>query len=151
MDAEGGGRLIYYDFGMMGIIPSDIRSGLLELFYGVYEKDSDRCIDALIRMGVLVANTDRTAVRRTADYFLQNFQVPCLPPALRASKCSWSPWQRVSDLWVQPHAKCTAGRNWHFRPVQNQYKRCCPAWKATYQLDFILLEILQVQLASRTA
>ena len=24
--------------GMMGTIPSDIRSGLLELFYGVYEK-----------------------------------------------------------------------------------------------------------------
>lgn len=37
-----GGRLIYYDFGMMGAIPSDVRSGLLELFYGVYEKDPDR-------------------------------------------------------------------------------------------------------------
>ena len=42
VDAAGGGRLIYYDFGMMGVIPSDIRSGLLELFYGVYEKNSDR-------------------------------------------------------------------------------------------------------------
>lgn len=29
--------------GMMGTIPSDVRSGLLELFYGVYEKDPDRC------------------------------------------------------------------------------------------------------------
>ena len=27
-----------YCAGMMGTIPSDIRSGLLELFYGVYEK-----------------------------------------------------------------------------------------------------------------
>ena len=27
VDAEGGGRLIYYDFGMMGTIPSDIRWG----------------------------------------------------------------------------------------------------------------------------
>lgn len=34
VDAEGGGRLIYYDFGMMGRIPSDVRGGLLELFYG---------------------------------------------------------------------------------------------------------------------
>ena len=75
VDAVGGGRLIYYDFGMMGVIPSDIRSGLLELFYGVYEKNSDRCIDALVRMGVLVENSDRTAVRRTADFFLANFQV----------------------------------------------------------------------------
>ena len=88
MDAAGGGRLIYYDFGMMvsthsfqcsprteqefrfqicegsgvfaparaelciapdvapcclqGVIPSDIRAGLLELFYGVYQKDPDK-------------------------------------------------------------------------------------------------------------
>ncbi len=42
VDAQNGGRLIYYDFGMMGAIPSDVRSGLLELFYGVYEKDPDR-------------------------------------------------------------------------------------------------------------
>ena len=42
VDGENGGRLIYYDFGMMGAIPSDVRSGLLELFYGVYEKDPDR-------------------------------------------------------------------------------------------------------------
>lgn len=25
VDAEAGGRLIYYDFGMMGTIPADIR------------------------------------------------------------------------------------------------------------------------------
>ena len=43
VDAEGEGRLIYYDFGMMGIIPGDVREGLLELFYGVYQKDPDRC------------------------------------------------------------------------------------------------------------
>lgn len=35
---------------MMGSIPSDIRGGLLELFYGVYEKDSDKCLDALIKV-----------------------------------------------------------------------------------------------------
>ena len=34
------GRLIYYDFGMMGTIPGDVREGLLELFYGVYQKES---------------------------------------------------------------------------------------------------------------
>ena len=30
--------------GMMGTIPNDVRGGLLELFYGVYEKDPDRCL-----------------------------------------------------------------------------------------------------------
>ena len=40
-----------------------------------------RCIDALVTMGVLVPGGDRTAVRRTAEFFLKNFevtyQVPC--------------------------------------------------------------------------
>ena len=57
-----------------GSIPADVKGGLLELFYGVYEKDSDRCLEALIAMGVLVPGGDRTAVRRTADFFLKSFQ-----------------------------------------------------------------------------
>ena len=35
--------LIYYDFGMMGRIPNNVREGLFGLFYGVYEKNPDRC------------------------------------------------------------------------------------------------------------
>jgi len=73
-DAVEGGRLIYYDFGMMGTIPGDVRAGLLDLFYGVYQKDPDRCLDALVAMGVLVPGGDRTAVRRTAQFFLDQFQ-----------------------------------------------------------------------------
>jgi hypothetical protein len=61
--------------GMMGTIPTDVRSGLLELFYGVYEKDPDRCIGALVTMGVLIPGNDMTAVRRTAAFFLSNFEV----------------------------------------------------------------------------
>jgi predicted unusual protein kinase regulating ubiquinone biosynthesis (AarF/ABC1/UbiB family) len=36
------GRLIYYDFGMTGSIPGGVKGGLMELFYGVYERDADR-------------------------------------------------------------------------------------------------------------
>lgn len=68
------GRLIYYDFGMTGSIPGGVKGGLMELFYGVYEKDADRCLDALIAMGVLVPTGDRLAVRRTAQFFLNSFQ-----------------------------------------------------------------------------
>ncbi|KAK8947997.1 hypothetical protein KSP40_PGU013688 [Platanthera guangdongensis] len=42
VDDVNGGRLIFYDFGMMGSISSNIREGLLEAFYGVYEKNPDR-------------------------------------------------------------------------------------------------------------
>ena len=37
--------------------------------------DCYRCIDALVVMGVLVPGGDRTAVRRTAEFFLKNFEV----------------------------------------------------------------------------
>ncbi|XP_078444473.1 ABC2 homolog 13 [Wolffia australiana] len=74
VDDVNGGRLIFYDFGMMGSISPNIREGLLEAFYGVYEKDPDRVLDAMIQMGVLVPTGDRTAVRRTAQFFLNSFE-----------------------------------------------------------------------------
>ncbi|CAM6009163.1 unnamed protein product [Sphagnum balticum] len=73
-DANGGGRLIFYDFGMMGSISPNIREGLLEAFYGVYEKDPDKVLQAMVQMGVLVPTGDLTAVRRTAQFFLNSFE-----------------------------------------------------------------------------
>ncbi|XP_030463252.2 protein ACTIVITY OF BC1 COMPLEX KINASE 8, chloroplastic isoform X1 [Syzygium oleosum] len=74
VDDVNGGRLIFYDFGMMGSISSNIREGLLETFYGVYEKDPDKVLQAMIQMGVLVPTGDMTAVRRTAQFFLNSFE-----------------------------------------------------------------------------
>ncbi|GLC36873.1 hypothetical protein PLESTB_000183500 [Pleodorina starrii] len=74
VDPENGGRLIYYDFGMMGSLAPEVKSGLLELFYGVYNRDPDRCLEALTIMGVYLPTGDKTAVRRTAEFFLKGFQ-----------------------------------------------------------------------------
>ncbi|KAL0912488.1 hypothetical protein M5K25_018461 [Dendrobium thyrsiflorum] len=74
VDDVNGGRLIFYDFGMMGSISPNIREGLLEAFYGVYEKNPDRVLQAMIQMGVLVPTGDMTAVRRTAQFFLNSFE-----------------------------------------------------------------------------
>ncbi|KAA3457343.1 putative aarF domain-containing protein kinase chloroplastic [Gossypium australe] len=74
VDDFNGGRLIFYDFGMMGSISSNIREGLLEAFYGIYEKDPDKVLQAMIQMGVLVPTGDMTAVRRTAQFFLNRFR-----------------------------------------------------------------------------
>ncbi|KAL2339447.1 hypothetical protein Fmac_007387 [Flemingia macrophylla] len=74
VDDVNGGRLIFYDFGMMGSISSNIREGLLEAFYGVYEKNPDKVLQAMIQMGVLVPTGDMTAVRRTAQFFLNSFE-----------------------------------------------------------------------------
>ncbi|KAJ8765486.1 hypothetical protein K2173_014608 [Erythroxylum novogranatense] len=74
VDDVNGGRLIFYDFGMMGSISSNIREGLLESFYGIYEKDPDKVLQAMVQMGVLVPTGDMTAVRRTAQFFLNSFE-----------------------------------------------------------------------------
>ncbi|KAJ6737125.1 CHAPERONE-ACTIVITY OF BC1 COMPLEX CABC1 -RELATED [Salix viminalis] len=74
VDDVNGGRLIFYDFGMMGSISPNIREGLLETFYGVYEKDPDKVLEAMVQMGVLVPTGDMTAVRRTAQFFLDSFE-----------------------------------------------------------------------------
>ncbi|KAL9313756.1 hypothetical protein ACSQ67_019208 [Phaseolus vulgaris] len=74
VDDVNGGRLIFYDFGMMGSISPNIREGLLEAFYGVYEKDPEKVLQAMIQMGVLVPTGDMTAVRRTAQFFLDSFE-----------------------------------------------------------------------------
>lgn len=74
VDDVNGGRLIFYDFGMMGSISPNIREGLLEVFYGVYEKDPNKVLDAMVQMGVLVPTGDMTAVRRTALFFLNSFE-----------------------------------------------------------------------------
>ncbi|KAK4483256.1 hypothetical protein RD792_010440 [Penstemon davidsonii] len=74
VDDVNGGRLIFYDFGMMGSISQNIREGLLEVFYGVYEKDAEKVLEAMVQMGVLVPTGDMTAVRRTAQFFLNSFE-----------------------------------------------------------------------------
>eukprot|EP00798_Chlamydomonas_sp_ICE-L_P018702 gene18702-25225_t len=73
VDAVGGGRLIYYDFGMVGDIPPKVKSGLMGLFYSVYNRDPDLCLESLVDMGVYVPTGDRTAIRRTAEFFLDTF------------------------------------------------------------------------------
>ena len=74
VDTVNGGRLIYYDFGMMGSIPGNVKEGLVELFYGVYKKDIEKCVEALMEMGVLVKGGDMTAIRRTGEFFLTSFE-----------------------------------------------------------------------------
>lgn len=68
------GRLLYYDFGMMGTIPGNVKDNLLEVFYGIYRKDTGQVVDALTELGVIRATGDRLSVRRAIAFFLDNLQ-----------------------------------------------------------------------------
>lgn len=68
---EGG--LIFYDFGMMGQIKSNMREKLMETLYGVASKDAQRVVLSLIDLGALAPTGDMGAVRRSIQYMLDNF------------------------------------------------------------------------------
>ncbi|MEG4999477.1 ABC1 kinase family protein [Microcoleus sp. B4-D4] len=67
------GVLIFYDFGMMGQIQSNVREGLMETLYGIASKDGQRIMDSLINLGALVPTGDMSPVRRSIQYMLDNF------------------------------------------------------------------------------
>ena len=67
------GALIFYDFGMMGLIENNIREGLMDTLFGIAQKNGDMVVNSLINLGVLVPTGDATSVRRSIQYMLDHF------------------------------------------------------------------------------
>lgn len=67
------GALIFYDFGMMGRIKSNIRQGLMETLFGIAQKDGDRVVQSLINLGAIAPTDDMGPVRRSVQYMLDHF------------------------------------------------------------------------------
>jgi predicted unusual protein kinase regulating ubiquinone biosynthesis (AarF/ABC1/UbiB family) len=67
------GALIFYDFGMMGRIKSNVREGLMETLFGIASKDGDRVVKSLIDLGAIAPAEDMGPVRRSVQYMLDNF------------------------------------------------------------------------------
>ncbi|GAB4527843.1 MAG: AarF/ABC1/UbiB kinase family protein [Pleurocapsa sp.] len=67
------GALIFYDFGMMGQIESNIRQGLMDTLFGIAQKNGDMVVSSLINLGALVPTGDMTPVRRSIQYMLDHF------------------------------------------------------------------------------
>lgn len=66
------GALIFYDFGMMGSIRRDVREGLLDLFFGIAQKNADKVVTSLVELGALAPMEDPGPVRRSIQYILDN-------------------------------------------------------------------------------
>jgi predicted unusual protein kinase regulating ubiquinone biosynthesis (AarF/ABC1/UbiB family) len=67
------GSLIFYDFGMMGQIKSNVREKLMQTLFGIAQKDADRVVTSLIELGALTPTGDMSAVRRSIQYMLDHF------------------------------------------------------------------------------
>lgn len=72
-DNVDGGRLIYYDFGMMDELKPMVKKGLVDLIFGIYEGDVKEVCDALETIGILRTGVDRISVEKIARVFLQEF------------------------------------------------------------------------------
>ena len=69
-----GGRLIYYDFGMMENMEDNIKKGFVDLIFSIYENLPLEACDALEAMGVLRRGVDRQSIERIARDLLNTFQ-----------------------------------------------------------------------------
>jgi predicted unusual protein kinase regulating ubiquinone biosynthesis (AarF/ABC1/UbiB family) len=58
------GRLILYDFGMVGRLDSDTRIRLIRLYLGLLDKDPERTVDVLIELGTLEPTVNRYVVEK---------------------------------------------------------------------------------------
>jgi predicted unusual protein kinase regulating ubiquinone biosynthesis (AarF/ABC1/UbiB family) len=67
------GALIFYDFGMMGRIKSNVKDGLMETLFGIASKDGQRVVKSLIDLGAIAPTEDMGPVRRSVQYMLDNF------------------------------------------------------------------------------
>lgn len=70
---DSSGNLIFYDFGMMGQIVPGTRERLLDLFYGIAQKDVDAVLENLTLLGIITpTSSDTIGIRRALAYFVDN-------------------------------------------------------------------------------
>lgn len=67
------GALIFYDFGMMGEIKTNVKEKLMQTLLGVVQKDAQRVVSSLVDLGALVPTDDMGPVRRSVQFMLDNF------------------------------------------------------------------------------
>ncbi|NJO41035.1 MAG: AarF/ABC1/UbiB kinase family protein [Cyanobacteria bacterium CRU_2_1] len=67
------GSLIFYDFGMMGRVNPITREKLMDTFFGIAQKDSERVVNSLVALGALAPAEDMGPVRRSIQYMLDHF------------------------------------------------------------------------------
>jgi len=66
------GRIILYDFGMVGRIDDDTRLKLVRLYLGLIEKDPVRAVNVLIDLGTLEPSVNRYIVEKALEFSIRS-------------------------------------------------------------------------------
>jgi predicted unusual protein kinase regulating ubiquinone biosynthesis (AarF/ABC1/UbiB family) len=66
-------QITFVDFGMVGHVPSNLRTGLRELIMSVGTRDSPRAVKAYRQMGILLPNADLIRLERAQAHAYERF------------------------------------------------------------------------------
>jgi predicted unusual protein kinase regulating ubiquinone biosynthesis (AarF/ABC1/UbiB family) len=70
---EGGWRLVFVDFGMVGYLTDGAKAGLRELAIAVGTRDLDRLISAYQQLGVLLPSANLDRIKEAESVMLERF------------------------------------------------------------------------------
>jgi predicted unusual protein kinase regulating ubiquinone biosynthesis (AarF/ABC1/UbiB family) len=68
------GELIFYDFGTMAEVKSVAKDQMIETFFAVLRKDTNKVVETLVYMGLIEPMKDMTPVRRIVAFLLEEFR-----------------------------------------------------------------------------
>ncbi|MEA5536400.1 AarF/ABC1/UbiB kinase family protein [Crocosphaera sp. XPORK-15E] len=68
------GELIFYDFGTMAEVKIFAKDQMIQTFFAVLKKDTDKVIETLVYMGLIEPLNDMTPVKRIVSFLLENFR-----------------------------------------------------------------------------
>jgi predicted unusual protein kinase regulating ubiquinone biosynthesis (AarF/ABC1/UbiB family) len=68
------GDLIFYDFGTMAELKTMARDQMIQTFFAVLRKDTNKIVETLVYMGLLEPVSDMTPVKRIVSFLLENFR-----------------------------------------------------------------------------
>jgi len=65
-------RIVFYDFGMSGRVDAFIQDKIVDFYIGVANKDTDAILDALVEMGTLSPDADRSLMAEVTELAIQD-------------------------------------------------------------------------------
>jgi predicted unusual protein kinase regulating ubiquinone biosynthesis (AarF/ABC1/UbiB family) len=72
-DGTKGFQLTFVDFGMVGRVPDNLRTGLRELLISIGTQDAPRLVQSYVTMGVLLPGADRRRIEMASTQLFDRF------------------------------------------------------------------------------
>jgi predicted unusual protein kinase regulating ubiquinone biosynthesis (AarF/ABC1/UbiB family) len=68
------GELIFYDFGTMAEVKTFAKDQMIQVFFAILKKDTDKVVETLVYMGLVEPLNDMSPVKRIVAFLLENFR-----------------------------------------------------------------------------